>query len=343
MTARAKAELQQQDVSLTRAAVDAVDGLARRDPAGARASPRALRLALDRIVPDRDAAPWAALRQRFSRGRGYGVEEPLRRYSAAVASTPFDGVGVTQALLGEVGSSPSPTDSVILIWLLTATIERASEVLPQTDSGLRVLVEQRGGLVERLAGEVDEQTFVEPTIGGFDPEATGEQPTLSYLSPMEALLLDLSLASREAETPWLTFAEADHLFGERAHAAEALATATRRDLVWSSLRWASLSQSWSVRWQHSAVASLGSTFGFRSMSECPPGPASPSSPRCSSTGRGGGSLTLPDCSPEWSPSSPRSTLGTSRATIRSCRTLRASPWASSYQPRSPRPGLVSSS
>ena len=182
-------------------------------------------------MPDRDAAPWPALRQRFARGRGYGVEEPLRRYSAAVASAPFDAIGVTQALLSEVGSSPSPTDSVILIWLLTATVERVSEVLPQTDSGLRVLVEQRAGLVERLACEIDEQTFVEPPISGFDPEASGETSTLSYLSPMEALLLDLSLATREAETPWLTFAEADHLFGERAHAAEARATATRRDLA----------------------------------------------------------------------------------------------------------------
>lgn len=232
LTARAKAELQQKDAGLTAAAVDAVDSLARRDPSLAPELHLALcAWALDRLVPDRDAAPWPALHQRFSRGRGYGVEEPLRRYGGAVASTPFDAVGVTQALLGEVGSSPSPTDSVILIWLLTATIERVSEVLPQTDSGLRVLVEQRAGLVERLAGEIEEQTFVEPVISGFDPEASGETSTLSYLSPMEALLLDLSLATREAETPWLTFAEADHLFGARAHASETRASASRHDLV----------------------------------------------------------------------------------------------------------------
>ena len=232
LAARAKAELQQKDGGLTAAAVDAVDGLAKRDPSLAPELHLALcAWALDRLVPDRDAAPWPALRQRFSRGHGYGVEEPLRRYGAAVSSAPFDAVGVTQALLGEVGSSPSPTDSVILIWLLTATLERVSESLPETDSGLRVLVEQRAGLVERLSGEIDQQTFVEPAISGFDPEAIGDSSTLSYLSPMEALLLDLSLATREAETPWLTFAEAGNLFGARAHAAEGLATTTRRALL----------------------------------------------------------------------------------------------------------------
>jgi hypothetical protein len=229
LTARAKAELQQQDVQLTTAAVAAVDGLAARDPSLAPELHLALcAWALDRLVSDRDQAPWPALRQRFERSRGYGVEEPLRRYGSAVAAVPFDAVGVTQALLGEVGSSPSPSDSVILIWLLGATIERVSEVLPQTDSGLRVLVEQRGGLVERLAGEVDEQTFVEPAISGFDPDVTEGTSALTYLSPMEALLLDVSLASREAETPWLTFAEADQLFGERADAAGKLVASTRR-------------------------------------------------------------------------------------------------------------------
>jgi hypothetical protein len=231
LTARAKAELQQTDPVLTAAAAEAVDGLAKRDPSVSPELHLALCVwALERLVPDRDKAPWPELRQRFGRSQGFGVDQPIRRYCAALASAPFDAAGLTQALLGEIGSSPSPTDSVVLIWLLTATLERVTEALPETDSGLRVLIEQRTGLVERLAGEIDEQTFVEPTIGEFDPNAVEEQRSLLFLSPMEALLLDLSLATREAETPWLTFAEADALFGARALEAETQLATTRASL-----------------------------------------------------------------------------------------------------------------
>ncbi len=182
--------------------MDAVDGLAKRDPSLSPDLHLALCVwALDRLVPDRDEAPWPQLRQRYGRGEGFGVDQPIRRYGAALAAAPFDAAGVTQALLGEVGSSPSPTDSVVLIWLLTATLERVVEALPESDSGLRVLVEQRAGLVERLAGEIDEQTFVEPTIGAIDPDTDQDERALLFLSPMEALLLDLSLASRDSEKP----------------------------------------------------------------------------------------------------------------------------------------------
>jgi hypothetical protein len=232
LTARAKAELQQTDAVLTAAAAEAVDGLAKRDPSLSPELHLALCVwALDRLVPDRNKAPWPELRQRFGRGQGFGIDQPIRRYCAALASAPFDAAALTQALLGEIGSSPSPTDSVVLIWLLTATLERVTEALPESDSGLRVLIEQRAGLVERLASEIDEQTFVEPTISEFDPNADEvEQRSLLFLSAMEALLLDLSLATREAETPWLTFAEADALFGARAHEAEARLATTRTGL-----------------------------------------------------------------------------------------------------------------
>jgi hypothetical protein len=231
LTARARAELQQTDAVLTAAAAEGVDGLAKRDHSLSPELHLALCVwALDRLLPDRSKAPWPELRQRFGRGQGFGVDQPIRRYCAAIAAAPFDAAGLTQALLGEIGSSPSPTDSVVLVWLLTATLERVTEALPESDSGLRVLIEQRTGLVERLAGEIDEQTFVEPTIGEFDPDADEEQRSLLFLSPMEALLLDLSLATREAETPWLTFAEADSLFGAQAHEANTQLATTRASL-----------------------------------------------------------------------------------------------------------------
>jgi hypothetical protein len=148
-----------------------------------------------------------------------------------LSTHPFDAAAVTQALLGEVGASPSATDGVILIWLLTAAIERAAETLPETDSGLRVLVEQRAGLVERLASEVHDSTFKVPEIRGFDPHEEDLGQTPLYLSPMEALLLDASLASREAETPWLTFDEAERLFGERARISERAASRERGRLL----------------------------------------------------------------------------------------------------------------
>jgi hypothetical protein len=232
LTARAKAELQQTDAALTAAAAQQVGQLATRDPSLAPELHLALCVwALDRLVPDRNESPWPELRERFSRGQGYGVDQPLRQFGIATASAPFDAAGLTQSLLGEIGSNPSQADMVVLIWLLTATLERVVEQLPESDSGLRVLIEQRANLVERLAGEVDEQTFVEPTISSFDPEGDHDDRTLLYLSPMEALLLDLSLANRDAETPWLTFAEADQLFGAKAHAAEAVVTTTAQRLL----------------------------------------------------------------------------------------------------------------
>jgi hypothetical protein len=232
LTARAKAELQQTDAALTAAAAQAVGQLAKRDPSLAPELHLALcAWALDRLVTDRNESPWPELRERFSRGQGYGVDQPLRQFGMATASAPFDAAGLTQALLSEIGSSPSQADMVVLIWLITATLERVVEQLSENDSGLRVLVEQRANLVERLAGEVDEQTFVEPTVSSFDPDGDHDDRTLLYLSPMEALLLDLSLANRDAETPWLTFAEADELFGGQAHAAQTLVVATRERLL----------------------------------------------------------------------------------------------------------------
>jgi hypothetical protein len=232
LTARAKAELQQTDAALTAVAAQEVGQLAKRDPSLAPELHLALcAWALDRLVTDRNESPWPELRERFSRGQGYGVDQPLRQFAMATASAPFDAAGLTQALLGEIGSSPSQADMVVLIWLITATLERVVEQLSENDSGLRVLVEQRANLVERLAGEVDEQTFVEPSISSFDPEGDSDDRTLLYLSPMEALLLDLSLANRDGETPWLTFAEADELFGARAHTAQALVVTTRQKLL----------------------------------------------------------------------------------------------------------------
>jgi hypothetical protein len=53
----------------------------------------------------------------------------------------------------------------------------------------------------------------------------------AYLSPFEALLLDLALASRDDATPWLTFEEAHRLFGEHADTAKAELEHARRGLA----------------------------------------------------------------------------------------------------------------
>ncbi len=51
-----------------------------------------------------------------------------------------------------------------------------------------------------------------------------------YLSPSEALLLDIALASREDAVPWLTFDEAQRLFDDDVRARDAELAATRRHL-----------------------------------------------------------------------------------------------------------------
>lgn len=211
-------DLAQRDRDLEEAAVEAVDDLAGRS--AVTAPPLHLALsswALERVVPDRSEAPWPALRARFEHrsAAAHGIDAPLTTLSAALAAERFDGAALVRALLS-VPASPSLGDGAVLLWLLTAAIERSAADLDEHDSGLQALSDRRTELAARLAAEVDASVFDHPELDDFDPEAPLDERPVTYLSPMEALLLDLSLASAEPEVPWLRFEEAKALFGRAA-------------------------------------------------------------------------------------------------------------------------------
>jgi hypothetical protein len=232
LTARAAADLQRSDPSLIAAAAAAVDDLATRD----RATVPELHLALcawalDDLVSDRDQRPWPTLRSRSARTRLGGVDEPLARYVAALASEPFEANRLVQDLIAEIGSAPGVSETSLLLWLITAAAERLARVLPPDDNAFHVLVRQRAELVDRLAGEIDEQTFVEPTMADFGDEGPDDLRVIRFLSRFEALLLDIALAPTDGATPWVTFTEAESLFGAREREARTELASVRRRLL----------------------------------------------------------------------------------------------------------------
>ncbi len=217
-TAHALARL---DDALTADAAARVADMARRDPAVVPELHVALAVwALDNIVPDRDQAPWPNIRDRLSRGSAHGSDETLRAYSSAVAARTFDAADLVRRMLNTLPASPAPTDAAVVAWLLTAAVERCARTLRLDEPGLLSLFDHRARLVDRLAVDVSERTFLQPQVADLEPDHDERPPPAMHLSSMEALLLDCALASRDAATPWLTFDEARELFGGRERTAE---------------------------------------------------------------------------------------------------------------------------
>jgi len=185
--------------------------------------------ALDEVVPDRQSAPWPALRNRLSCGPVFGVDEGMRVYASAVAARSFDAAQLVRALLGVVPSSPTAPDGALVVWLLTAAIERCARVLPADEPRLLALIDRRVALVDRLRLELTERSFWDPRFDDLDLDAAGHptQPEVN-MSSMEALLLDCALASREPAAAWVTLDEAASLLGKRE------ATARRRADAWQT-------------------------------------------------------------------------------------------------------------
>ena len=234
LAARASAELQRQETTLLSAAAESVDDVARRDPSIVPELHLALSAwALDPLIPDRDSAPWPAIRARLEHASEVRANEPLRCYAAAVARRPSSSAWLVQELVSQVGAAAGPSDACILIWLITVACEKLLLSLSKSDSALQVLFRRRSELTERLAGEIDDQTFREPRAYELDPDemdiACSRQV---YLSSFEAVLLDFGLASREPSHPWVTYEEAERLFGQRAAEERANLEATRGKLLW---------------------------------------------------------------------------------------------------------------
>jgi hypothetical protein len=228
LAARAAADLARRDHDLESEAARAVVDLASRSgPAVPMLHLALCAWALDTVIPDRNDAPWPQIRAHFDTHRSSSsssLEAPLRSLALTLANNPFDAPALVRLLLQQVPVSPGLEDAVILLWVTTVAIERCASEMPSDDAGLRALVDRRTELVSRLAQEVDSDAFRQPEVVDFDPEADTDLRPAIYLSPMEALLLDISLASTELDAPWLRFDEAKHLFGERGARAERVLT-----------------------------------------------------------------------------------------------------------------------
>jgi hypothetical protein len=217
LAACAASDLGLRDRELEAAAVEGAADLAGRSRTAAPPLHVGLTVwALDSLVPDRAAAPWPALRQHLAAGPvGRGAEAPVVALATALCAPVFDADALVRSLLSDVPSSPSLEDGAMLLWVLTTAVERCAPELGAQDTGLRALADRRAELAVRLAQELDAEAFKAPEVADFDPRGDLDLRTPTFLSPMEALLLDISLASRELEQPWLRFEEAADLFGLR--------------------------------------------------------------------------------------------------------------------------------
>ncbi|HXB66487.1 MAG TPA: hypothetical protein VNV42_16625 [Solirubrobacteraceae bacterium] len=234
LAARAAAALARRDASLTAAAVAAVVHMADRAPEVVPELHVAMACwALDDVVPDRDQAPWPALRARLSVGNAYGLDQALRAYSQAIAARGFDAGQLVQRLVTQVPTSPGPTDAAVVLWLMEIAIDRCARALQDDEPGLRALIEWRANITGRLALELGDAAFSPPSSDDFDPEDLGAGATPLHLSSMEALLLDIALAPTHPEAPWLTYPEAKELLGEEARQATLQAQRARRHTVWA--------------------------------------------------------------------------------------------------------------
>lgn len=236
LAARAAAELQRAEPKLTQAAAEAVEDLAGRDRSIVPELHLALAVwAISSLVPERDQAPWPALRTRLAGPRLGGVDEPLRRFALGFARHPFDGGQLVQDLVGEAASAPGLSESAVLLWVISMACQELALHLSHDDNALQLLLKRRAEMAERLAVEIDDRTFLEPDIEAFD-STLGALSVSGYLSVSEALLLDLALASREDSEAWLTFAEAEAHFGKQAATARDELRRTRRRLIgWNAL------------------------------------------------------------------------------------------------------------
>jgi hypothetical protein len=154
-----------------------------------------------------------------------GIQEPLRQYIVSVAAREYDAGSAARGLVSSIGSTPSPTDGCVVVWLITAALEKLRTALPASDNALSLLLQRRADIVDHLAGLIDDATFVEPDAQ-LDAEVL-----LTYLTSFEALLLDLGLASRSEPEGWFTQEEAEALLGAGERSAKVDAARTRSRLL----------------------------------------------------------------------------------------------------------------
>jgi hypothetical protein len=263
LAARAAAELQRKEPELVTAAVKAVDELARRDQSIVPELHLALcAWALDPLVSNRSMPPWPTLRSRHQSGR-MGTDEPLSWYTQAMASQSFDASELVRELVRTVGSAAGPSDSCILLWLITASNDRLVLHLPSDDNALQILIQRRSEIAERLVTEIDERSFRESNAWASNESADVSATDVVHLSSFEAALVDFALASRDPVHPWLTREEAIQVFGEETTAVRAELASTRIRMIRAvSMLTAALGLSLgTVLWLSLRLAEIGKGIG----------------------------------------------------------------------------------
>jgi hypothetical protein len=189
--------------------------------------------ALDRIVPNRGDTPWPEIREHLQRATDHrGLDTPLRAFTYALAMQAPDPTELARELLANAPSSPGLEDAPTLLWLLSVAVERLSSRLPPTDSGLAALAERRAELAHRLAQELDEGAFLDPEVADLGDQGELDLRPVVYISPQDALLIDMSLASSEPVMSWMRFEEAQALFGRRERAARSVFARRFGMLLW---------------------------------------------------------------------------------------------------------------
>ncbi|HEV7564394.1 MAG TPA: hypothetical protein VGO31_00355 [Microbacteriaceae bacterium] len=222
------------DKKLTQTAVAATADLAKRTASVAPALHLALASwALDRVVPDRLCAPWPEVRGHLERVENHrALDAPLRALTRVLATPAADSAELARELLTQAPPSPGLDDAPALLWLLSMAIEYLGSRLPQGDSGLAALIERRADLASRLAEELDEQAFEDPEIADLGDQGEFDLRPIIYVSPLDALLIDLALASSDPVMSWLRFEEAEAVFGRRERGARSLFARRLGALLW---------------------------------------------------------------------------------------------------------------
>jgi hypothetical protein len=234
LTASTALDLAMGDKELSQTAVAATTDLAQRTASVTPALHLALASwALARVVPDRACAPWPEVRAHLERVENHrGLDAPLRALTLALATPAADPAELARELLSQAPPSPGLDDAPAVLWLLSMAIEYLGSRLPQNDSGLAALIERRADLASRLAEELDERAFEDPEVVDIGDQGELDLRPIIYVSPQDALLIDLALASSEPVASWLRFEEAEAVFGRKERDARDLFSKRLSALLW---------------------------------------------------------------------------------------------------------------
>jgi len=170
--------------------------------------------ALDDLVPDRQQAPWSAMRTALGRFSNQGLNDAL----VSFASTLADGRRThTDLRLTQVAVS-GRAEECILLWLLTAAAayESSRPAAEPDPSDLEQIGRRRTELLDQLMAELEGQPLVPVEVADFDPFSEGAEERQG-LHIFEAVMLDLALSDEYSSTALITLEESSRLIQRAAN------------------------------------------------------------------------------------------------------------------------------